>query len=1162
MDHSGTSGMFMSGTIRIVKDGEPLSGADVVLFDQVRTTNENGVAEFEHVMAGPVTARIISGGKEYIQDFTITSADTSINIAGTGELYQKTNTVAPEFGHGSMMGNLQTAASSKNAFTWLIAGVIGTLLIIVILFKIILPRLFQSLSSHPNTKKNILLGGSLVVIVLLVGWFIFQSRITTNRSQSSTFTTSTRASTNNSLRVPQNLKSYPDDRVAIITWDTEAQPRTRGEMLREDKSRGIYGYYIEWAKQSLGFSAANKIITEYRWAQLQPLENGVPYVARVFAIDEAGNVSTESQTITFIGTSARVDAQRQAMNGFFDDFNKPQGAFDELLWNNSYSGCVGEGLGGQFINSQFHAHNEAAATNCDRGMSISRPRKKLDFKNRTATITFDLDGSAGSRTKWYLDVLGVASDVTADKPIDITSRIADNTGDIAHPGNILRIRQQDNVLEALIVDQSGEAYLLPLQDSCETFNNVSAELNYCRSQENNVPLDTTPNFRRKWKVQLSKTQLTIYIDNGLVYKASLVTGRTPNGLPYDQAYLHWLMFTYNTPKENRPIELFHWDNFGFDAPANDPQLGIETHNYTDGLVGTKVVDGQSIPHTEAFSNPPQLLNVKVPIPDSIKDKNGNNPVAARLMFTMQGYNNHSFEWKAGDNVTVNGATNKYLIPYPTTSTATNQLVETYKPYSTVLAIDPAVLTTGDNNLVFSVQRVGIFNVHIELDYPKNAAPTYTQPSGIFPGYDQLVIPKIADIGPAAYIDSINNVVTWDKIEHDADGNSISYIGSFAGTIDVNSNVYSNPSEIGNGKNYGIKSIELLVDRKVVIQKNTSSQVPIADYDGTLKFDTTQLCNGRHEIFLRGFNGNGSTSIPDYFQQSLYQGEYYPLFFNTNNPGKPACSGTYIPAATPQPYLTNPPAAPTGEHQPGPIQKSISLIMYQQNNSGQQGTVTFTENGPSSTKVYISIPALTFTNQPAHIHTGTCANPGPIVYSLTNVAAGQSETAVAVNYTQLFGKGYIVNVHKSESEMSSYTSCTQIVDPEATSPTPTLVPISPVPSITTIPTTNPSVTVVPSGGVTQGVSPSITVNPSITTAVTTVPSPTTASVTPNPSVTVSAACPRKPEGDANCDNKINLVDLEIWTREFLGDKSLNADFNGNNGVTLVDLQIWQTTYLSQ
>lgn len=971
------------------------------------------------------------------------------------------------------------------------------------------------------------IGGGLLVIILIVGWLFFQSRITTNTSQASTFTTSARASTNSSLRVPQNLKSYPDDRVAIITWDTENEPRTRGEMLQEDKSRGIYGYYIEWAKQSLGFSAANKMITEYRWAQLQPLENGVPYIARVFAIDEAGNVSTESQTITFVGNSSRVDALRTQMNGFFDDFNRPQGAFDERLWNNSYSGCVGEGLGGQFINSQYHAHNEASATNCDRGMSISRPRKKLDFKNRTATITFDLDGSAGSRTKWYLDILGVAADVTADKPIDITSRIADNTGDVAHPGNILRIRQMNNNLEALIVDQSGEAFLIPIQDACATFNGNNAELNYCRSKENNVPLETTPNFRRKWKIQLSKTQLTIYIDDGLVYKASLITNKTPSGLPYDQAYLHWLLFTYNTPKENRPVELIHWDNFGFDAPVNDPQQSIVTHNYTDGLVGIKSSGDATLPYAEAQVSPPKFLNIKIPIPDSIKDKSGNYPVAARLMFVMQMYPWKSFNWKNTDNVTVNGS--PYLIPKPSSSTGLSEVVSVYQPYPMVIPIDPAKLKTGDNDLIFTIQHSGIINAHIELDYPASAAPTYTQPNGIFPGYDQTVIPKISDIGPAAYIDSINNTVTWDKISHDDQGNSNSYIGSFNGIIDVNANVYSDPSMVGNGKNYGIKSIELLVDRKIVVQKNTSSQVPIAIFDGTLKFDTTQLCNGRHEIFLRAFNGNGSTSIPDYFEQALYQGEYYPLFFNTNNSGKPACSGSYIPAATPQPYLTNPPAAPTGEHQPGPIQKSISLIMYQQNNSGQQGTVTFTDAGTSSTKVNISIPALTFNNQPAHIHTGTCANPGPVVYSLTNVTAGQSETTVAVSYTQLFGKGYIVNVHKSVAESSTYTSCTQIADPASFTPTPTLTPLSSTPT--------PLVSQVPSA----------TTNPSVTSVV--------ASTTPG-------SCPRKPEGDANCDNKVNLVDLEMWTREFLGDKSLNADFNGNKKANLEDLQIWQTTYLSQ
>lgn len=1149
MHASGAEGMFMSGTISLVQNGKPVSGADIIAFDQTRTTDENGIAQFEHVLSGTSHAKIIYQGKEYTQELNVSSPHISVSLTGKGEVYIPSNESNPSFGQAAISQKAATDKANSYGLSILVAGFIAGLLVMVILLKYALPKLFRLLLSSPKIQRISAVIASLIAIVAVAGWLLYQSRITTNTTQAINFNSSTRAATNNTLRTPTDLKSYPDDRVAILTWDAgSTSPRTRNEMLREDKSRGIYGYYIEWGKESLGFSSATKMITEYRWAQLQPLENGVNYIARIYAIDKDGNVSTPSQTISFVGNSSRVDALRTQMNGFFDDFNRTQGSFDELKWNMSFSGCVGEGLGGQFINSQYHAHNDASATNCDRGMSISRPRKKLNFKDRTATIVFDLDGAAGSRTKWYLDILGVTSDVTADKPIDVTSRIADNTGDVAHPGNIVRIRQENGKLEVLVVDQTGEASLIPFTNDCASFNNTSIQLDYCKSIENNVPLETTPNFRRKWKVELSKTKITIYIDGGKVYEASLVTNKTPQGLPYDSAYLHWLLFTYNTPKENRPIELIHWDNFGFDAPANDPQLAVKTHNYTDGLVGTKVVDGRSLPHTEAQANPPKLLNVTIPIPDQIKDKNGNNPIAAKLVFTLQGYDHQSFEWQASNNVTINGT--KYLIPQPTTATRTTQLVADYAPYTMVLPIDPAALKTGDNNLIYTIQRSGVFNIHIELDYPISSAPDYTQPNQIFPNYDQAVIPKIADIGPAVYIDNINNVVTWDKIEHDAEGNSNSFIGNFSGNIAIDYAAYSHPSEVGNGKNNGIKYVELLVDRAIKETDNTSAQVPVADYESTFNFDTTQLCNGRHEIFVRAFNGNGSASIPDYFQQVTYQGQYYPLFINTNNPGKPACSGTYIPVATPIPYLTPRAPAPTDEHQPGPVNKSISLIMYEQNNSGQQGTVTFKDVSGTSTEVSISVAAQGLSNQPAHIHTGTCANPGEIIFTLTNLNGGQSITTVNQNYNLLFGKGYIVNVHKSTTESGTYTSCTQIVDPAIPTPTPTTTS---TPVVTAVPTAILSVTLAPSvtGSITN--SPIPTVSGSIRNTPTGVP-------TISGNTTIPPTCPTHNKGDANCDGKINLVDYEIFIRELITGKKVRADFDSNGVLDSVDDGIWRNSYL--
>lgn len=64
----------------------------------------------------------------------------------------------------------------------------------------------------------------------------------------------------------------------------------------------------------------------------------------------------------------------------------------------------------------------------------------------------------------------------------------------------------------------------------------------------------------------------------------------------------------------------------------------------------------------------------------------------------------------------------------------------------------------------------------------------------------------------------------------------------------------------------------------------------------------------------------------------------------------------------------------------------------------------------------------------------------------------------------------------------------------------------------------------------------------------------------------AACPRRPEGDANCDGFVNLIDHEIFRAEylgeFIGEGILQADFNSDGKVSLVDVQIWVQTFLNQ
>lgn len=90
---------------------------------------------------------------------------------------------------------------------------------------------------------------------------------------------------------------------------------------------------------------------------------------------------------------------------------------------------------------------------------------------------------------------------------------------------------------------------------------------------------------------------------------------------------------------------------------------------------------------------------------------------------------------------------------------------------------------------------------------------------------------------------------------------------------------------------------------------------------------------------------------------------------------------------------------------------------------QGGTATFIEKDG---KVVVTI-ALTgdpsTVPQPSHIHLGTCAETGDIVYPLNDVVDGASETTLDTTLDALMAqKPLALNVHKSASELSVYTAC--------------------------------------------------------------------------------------------------------------------------------------------
>jgi hypothetical protein len=127
---------------------------------------------------------------------------------------------------------------------------------------------------------------------------------------------------------------------------------------------------------------------------------------------------------------------------------------------------------------------------------------------------------------------------------------------------------------------------------------------------------------------------------------------------------------------------------------------------------------------------------------------------------------------------------------------------------------------------------------------------------------------------------------------------------------------------------------------------------------------------------------------------------------------PTSAPTSVPTNPPNP--TSPPTQAPG--------RSRVVQLATQNNSGQSGTATITELG-SQTRVVLSLSGGTFPNpQPAHIHSGTCLNPGGIIYGLTNVTGGQSTTLVNATYDQVNAAFGILNIHKSVAESGVYTAC--------------------------------------------------------------------------------------------------------------------------------------------
>lgn len=551
------------------------------------------------------------------------------------------------------------------------------------------------------------------------------------------------------------------------------------------------------------------------------------------------------------------------------------GAFEERDWNQSYSGCMAIGKVSQHINNQFHAHNVIASNHCDRAAASSRVRHPFDFTNRTGVIEFDLDGSQRGRQFWYLDLTPFSRkrDLTAHTSLGSTDP------DVSDPPFMLRIAEIGNEIKIQIADDQGRLFNLPNMYENGACGNIMA---YCNGQN----LNPLINVRRHWRIELSKTDMKVFIDNIKVIDGSLVSPNSPNGLEYEIAQVNWLTFSYNTPKENFILSMIHWDNFGFDAPQGYVQETV-IHNYTDGELGSETDQTGNDPSLGkvAYINNPALSQIA--IPDNILDTNGNPPIKAELMFCIQG---GEYEWSDEEYLRINNVVYDHPMPQSENSNITSsQLIGPIRPYSAIIELDPSDLIQGMNEVQFYLNDPRLLNIHIELTYPIGTAPVYTSPNIVYSDHTSKLMEfwqAANTVGPGIVFNSINDTPFWTLDSEYQPTPNIDrwyiYEEPVSDQLDLSILANSESQLAATGKAAGIHYFEVWIDQQVMLTQYVNADSEVAGFKYDVSIDLTPFQNGIHELFVKAYDLNGNPSTFDAFQAHASPDEYLPTLIDIQN----------------------------------------------------------------------------------------------------------------------------------------------------------------------------------------------------------------------------------------------------------------------------------------
>ena len=105
-----------------------------------------------------------------------------------------------------------------------------------------------------------------------------------------------------------------------------------------------------------------------------------------------------------------------------------------------------------------------------------------------------------------------------------------------------------------------------------------------------------------------------------------------------------------------------------------------------------------------------------------------------------------------------------------------------------------------------------------------------------------------------------------------------------------------------------------------------------------------------------------------------------------------------------------------------VSNQMNILLSAENNSNESGMANLKEMGG---RVIVTLSLSGYTAnvvQPAHIHMGICPGVGAVKYPLTSVVNGTSVTVLNATLAQLMQQPLAINVHKSATAITNYTSC--------------------------------------------------------------------------------------------------------------------------------------------